>query len=256
MNSKKSEKRIEDTIGDTAVAQSLIALANKAGINLSDIAALLENTIDPKQITQWLQSSANLNGVATLLGQEIESSVITQLINNQADLRDIATNSQLLLNGDIRVDLINKWLKNKTHLNDAIAIMRQGVDLNLIGTNKRKVGDFIGLIGATPNEVLSRIPEDAEIEQWVPNLGGALNGMKFYWKDLSGKAWRLRMHGPDPSAPAGSNAASGWVLRVQHRKRFMDAVGDFIRPNSPDYTEDKANETHIPIQPPPTRSVP
>jgi Bacterial toxin 30 len=192
-----------------------------------------------------------LNGIRTLLKQGINSNLVTQLINNKADLRDIALNVQILLDGGIRVDLVNGWLGNRTHLNDAIAVVNQGVDLNLIGTSS-KVGDFTGLAGATPNEVVARIPVDVEIEEWTPLARHAQEGMKFKWKDASGRAWRVRMHDPDPSAPAGSNAASGWVLRVQSGKKFMDADGDFIKPSSPDYTEEKANETHIPIQPPPS----
>jgi len=108
VNSKTPEKRIKDAIGNVAIAQSIIALANKEGANLPDIATLLENAVDTNQITQWLQDRTNLHGVATLLDQGIESSVITQLINNQADLRDITTNTQLLLNTGLRVSLINE----------------------------------------------------------------------------------------------------------------------------------------------------
>lgn len=36
---------------------------------------------------------------------------------------------------------------------------------------------------------------------------------------------RVRIHGPDASAPVGSNAASNWVVRVQCGKKYLDPVG-------------------------------
>jgi hypothetical protein len=248
-------KRIEDAIGDAVIAQNILDLANKEGTNLDDVATLLEKEIDTHQIKQWLQDSVKLDGAATLLNQAIACPVVTQLINNTANLRDIATNAQILLDRDVRIDLINGWLKNGTHLNDAIAIIDQGVDLNLIGTSST-VGDFTGLTGVTPNEVVSRIPKDAMIEHWTPNPKGAQKGMRFYWKDPSYKAWRVRMHDPDPSAPAWSNAARGWVLRIRHSGKFMDADGTFYtenaikNPNSDNYDPANADKTHIPIQAP------
>lgn len=253
------QKRIEDSIGDVVIAQNILDLASKEGTNLDDAAALLEKKIDTQQVKQWLQDSVKLDGAATLLNQAIASPVVTQLINNKADLRDIATNSQILLDRGIRIDLINRWLKNGTHLNDAIDIINQGVNLNLIGTSS-KVWHFTGLTGSTSNEVVSRIPEDAMIEHWTPALRGAQKGMRFHWKDASGKSWRVRMHGPDPSAPAWSNAARGWVLRVKHSGKFMDADGIFYtenaikNPNSDNYDPANADKTHIPIQAPSYRA--
>jgi hypothetical protein len=255
LDSKTPEQRIEDAIGDVAFAQNIIDMANKEDANLDDVAALLEKKVEANQIKQWLQDGLKLDGAATLLDQGIDAHVVTQLIDNKADLRDIAVNSQILLDEGVRVDLVSGWLKNGTHLKDAIAVMDQGVDLNLIGTNSQ-VGDFTGLTGTIPDEILSKIPENAEIEEWTPLTGYAQEGMKFKWKDTSGSTWRVRMHDPDPSAPAGSNAASGWVLRVQRGKKFMDADGDFIKPSSLNCTEEKANETHIPIQSPDTKSAP
>lgn len=70
-----------------------------------------------------------MNDVATLLNQGIDVDAVAQLVENSADLGDIGVNVQILLDGEIRIDLVNGWLKNKTHLKDAIAIMNQGVDL-------------------------------------------------------------------------------------------------------------------------------
>ncbi len=193
-----SETRIKDAIGDIAVAQSMIDLANKEG--------------------------ANLDHVVTLL-----------------------------LDGGVRVDVINGWLKNGTNLPDAIAIISQGVSLKLIGTS-RKVGDFTSLIGTTPNEVVSRIPKDAKILPWKP--GRIAQGMKFAWTSKSGRDWEVRMHGPDTKAPAGSNAANGWIMRVQRGKKYMDATGTFYtenaitNPASAQYDPRDADKNHMPIQTP------
>jgi Bacterial toxin 30 len=196
-----------------------------------------------------------LDDVATLLDQGIDADVVTKLIENKADLRDIAINVQILLDGGIRVDLVNGWLGNKTHLNDAIAIMNLGVDLNLIGTSSR-VGNFTGLMGADPNEIVSRIPIDAKIEHWTSKPGKIGKGMKFKWY-ASGKTWRLEMHGPDgtPTLPVESNAAHGWVLRVRRGNEYIDRAGTFYKdsignPRSENYDPTAINDTHIPIQAP------
>jgi Bacterial toxin 30 len=180
--------------------------------------------------------------------------LVTQLIDNRADLRDIAANSQILLDGSVRVDLVSGWLKNGTHLKDAIAIMSQRVNLNLIGTSKNKIGDFTGLTGTPPNHIISRIPENAKILPWKP--GRITQGMKFEWTDESGQDWEVKMHGPDINATVGSNAASGWVLRVRYGKEYMDVAGTFYsqkalyNPRSPYYNPTAANDTHMPIQQP------
>jgi hypothetical protein len=153
---------------------------------------------------------------------------------------------------NIRVTLVNIWLNNGTNLNDAIAILNQEVDLNLIGTSSR-VGDFTNAAGISINEIVSRIPENARIESWIPVPEGAREGMKFSWKDTAGNTWRVRMHGPAPNAPVGSNAASGWILRVKCGHDYMDATGKFYKesienPHSPNYNPDAINRTHIPIQ--------
>jgi hypothetical protein len=170
-------------------------------------------------------------------------------------LRDIALNARILLDEGIRVDPVNKWLSNKTNLNDAIAIMDQGVNLKQIAMSGR-VGDFTGLMGAHPNEIVSRIPTDAKIEHWISRPGKIERGMKFKWY-ASRKTWRLEMHGPDctPTLPTESNAAQGWVLRVKRSSEFMDADGIFYldsieNPHSPNYNPIAINNTHIPIQAP------
>lgn len=226
---KTPEERIKGAIDDPAIAELIIAQANQEGANLEDVATLLEK------------------GITT--------DVVSQLINNGADLKDVGINTQTLLDGGVKVEFVNGWLKNGTNLNDAVAIMNQGVDLNLLGTSS-KVGDFTGLTGATVNEVVSRIPADTVIEHWEPELGRIEEGMNFKFKDVNGKTVIIRMHEADPLAPAGSNAANGWVLRVRIGGKYMDATGKLYtqnalsNPASSNFDPQGANKTHIPIQEP------
>ena len=68
-----------------------------------------------------------------------------------------------------------------------------------------------------------------------------------------GQTYRVRVHNVDPSAPVGSNAYNGWVVRVQRGRRYFDpTINDFreakyFNPNGPDYDEVIINDTHIPI---------
>jgi len=198
-------------------------------------------------------SSGNVVELASIRNRRL--GIDAQLVKNKDNLSDIETNSLILFTRGIRVDLVEGWLQNRTHLSDAIAIANQGVDLNLIGTSD-KVQDFTGLVGASPNEIISRIPKDAMILPWKPDWGRIEVGMKFGWIDASGRGWEVRMHGPDPEAPVGTNAASGWVLRIQRGRKYMDATGAWYtenaitNPNSSKYDRSNANKTHIPIQAP------
>ena len=69
-------------------------------------------------------------------------------------------------------------------------------------------------------------------------------------------AKQLRIHGIDASAPAGSNAANRWVVRVQQGKKYLSPISMEFQPpgitkiDSPYYSEELANSTHIPIQSP------
>ena len=54
-----------------------------------------------------------MDGAATLLDQGIDADAVSKLIENGADLGDIAINAQILLDGGIRLDLVNEWLSNK-----------------------------------------------------------------------------------------------------------------------------------------------
>ncbi|GGG03595.1 polymorphic toxin type 30 domain-containing protein [Paenibacillus aceti] len=130
------------------------------------------------------------------------------------------------------------------------------IDLNRIGTGA--VGDFQNVKDV--NDLISRIPADAKQIPWREVTGGAKEGIKFRWVDEAGKTWDVRAHSIDPSAPPGSNAANGWIYRVEIKqvnpkwKWTMDSNGNFhkenvLKENSPYYNESIANETHIPFAP-------
>lgn len=122
-----------------------------------------------------------------------------------------------------------------------------------LGTGK--VGDFSDIEGASIDDILSRIPENATRRELTPIEGKVMEGFEYKWVQ-DGKTMRVRVHGPDASAPAGSNAANGWIVRVQEGKKYYDPVtGEFQPPgisnvDSPFYNEDIANRTHIPIKTP------
>ena len=94
------------------------------------------------------------------------------------------------------------------------------------------VGEFTKLEEVTVDEIISRVPKD-----WKMLAQKNVNGIRFI--DEAGIE-RIRIHGPDPKAPIGTNSNSGWILRIQDKnKNYLDNFG-----NSGGY---KVNETHIPI---------
>lgn len=124
------------------------------------------------------------------------------------------------------------------------------------GLSSGNVGDFSNLQGTSVDDILSRIPKDANKRVLTPQPGKVTEGFEYTWKASDGTKMTVRVHGPDASAPAGSNSANGWIVRVQKGKKYLDPVsGEFqppgiSRPNSEFYNEDLINSTHIPIQPP------
>ncbi|MEI3613635.1 polymorphic toxin type 30 domain-containing protein [Pseudogracilibacillus sp. SO30301A] len=97
------------------------------------------------------------------------------------------------------------------------------------------------------------IPIRSKVNRAV--VGKVTEGFEYKWTE-EGVTIRVRVHGPDPSAPIGSNAADNWIVRVQQGKKYLDPVtGEYQLPgisniNSPYYNEDFANRTHIPIKDP------
>jgi hypothetical protein len=122
--------------------------------------------------------------------------------------------------------------------------------------NPKKTGDFSDISGESVQEVLSRVPEGATMRKLTPVEGGSQVGVEYKWVDENGVTNRLRVHDMDPSAPANSNAAQGWVARYQVGGKYYDPEVGSLRPRnvhkpeSPHYDPKAANDTHIPIQTP------
>ena len=120
------------------------------------------------------------------------------------------------------------------------------------GKSSGKIGDFTELEGSTVDEILDRIPDEAVLRELYPVQGGATEGFEFKWVQ-NGQTYRVRVHNVDPSAPVGSNAYNGWVVRAQRGRRYFDpTINDFreakyFNPNGPDHDEVIINDTHIPI---------
>ena len=117
------------------------------------------------------------------------------------------------------------------------------------------VGEFSDMQGKSIEEILSIIPQNATRRELTPEVGKVTEGFEYKWVD-NGKTYRVRIHGADASAPVGSNAANGWVVRVQQGKKYLDPVSIEYQPpgitniNSLNYSEELANRTHIPIKNP------
>ncbi|MFD6220735.1 putative T7SS-secreted protein [Nocardia asteroides] len=99
---------------------------------------------------------------------------------------------------------------------------------------------------------MSVVPDHASVRELTPDSnGGAQYGLEYKWVDSEGRTVRLRIHGPDGNAPAGSNAASGETYRIQFGGKYQDAAGN-LHPrnvhnsNSPHYNPNAANDSHIP----------
>ena len=98
------------------------------------------------------------------------------------------------------------------------------------------------------------IPPDAEIRILTPKPGGSQEGVEFKFQH-NGKTMKIRMHDPDPSAPPGCNARSGWIFRIQQGKEYYDDNGNLHpagvhNPASPNYNPAAANDTHMPLKTP------
>ncbi|MCW7541292.1 polymorphic toxin type 30 domain-containing protein [Aquabacterium sp. A7-Y] len=102
-------------------------------------------------------------------------------------------------------------------------------------------------------QTLVSIPPGAHRRTLHPVPGGATRGVEYRWNDGT-QTWRVRIHDADPSAPVGSNAHGGWVVRVQRGKQYTDDMGNFHPPGihnpaSPHYNPTAVNDTHIPCRP-------
>lgn len=100
-----------------------------------------------------------------------------------------------------------------------------------------------------------QIPAGAQIRDLRPSqIGGVQRGVEFIFRNGDGARVRVWIHGSDGTAPPGSNAATGDVLRLQVGGRYMDSSGSLhpsgiYKPNSPYYDKALDNDIHIPRQP-------
>ncbi|WP_443049974.1 polymorphic toxin type 30 domain-containing protein [Streptomyces sp. F8] len=99
---------------------------------------------------------------------------------------------------------------------------------------------------------MSIVPDDACVRELTPHSnGGSQYGLEFTWKNNAMKTVRLRIRGPDGTAPPGSNSATGETYRVQIGRQYQDEAGKLFHeqvhsPRSPNFNPDAANATHIP----------
>jgi Bacterial toxin 30 len=111
---------------------------------------------------------------------------------------------------------------------------------------------FNKIEGDTFESVVKRIPGNANKRYLDPQLGKVTQGVEYKWKNRQNQTIRIRVHGPDPSAPIGSNAHNGWIVRIQLSSKWLGVDGKFYHrnshnPQSPHFDALAANDTHIPI---------
>jgi hypothetical protein len=100
-----------------------------------------------------------------------------------------------------------------------------------------------------PANPMDLVPADAGVRRLTPDShGGAQYGVEFTWYQGDQRV-TLRMHGPDGTAPPGSNAATGDVYRLALGGRYLDLAGQLYaanvhNPGSPHYDPVAANDTH------------
>ena len=132
---------------------------------------------------------------------------------------------------------------------------------------------FKGLDGASYQQIMARIPQNATVKPWSPNPKGAFFGSQWTWKD-GPYMYTLRMHSIDRNAVdnyPGSNAAQGWVFRLirsgnsegtylmdrngkwhpqqETNKDNVPGSGRMVSPKG-EYDPNVANDTHIPMEDP------
>lgn len=176
----------------------------------------------------------------------------TQWINNAEVNKTTAMKEEILKNvEESRIAREASGYKNFIEFESGLTKTSyvKSIDFSKLGTGK--IGDFTNLKGSNINEVLSWIPKDATKRELRPIAGKVSEGFEYKWVQ-DGKTWRVRVHGPDASAPLGTNASEGWVVRIQQGKKYMDSNGVFhsdgiSNPNSPYFNEELINDTHIPI---------
>ena len=228
-------------VGVNSSKSNLKDIATDIGIkNYTGTAA--QNTQILNLITEKKDILANKNGISGYVGTTSQDAKLYQSIYGTKPSNVITTASMGKSNPAV-------YLASGTII----------VNSAKVGTNTSNIGNFSNIKGSTVDDVLSRIPATALNKGFKPDPNGAMEGFQFKWAN-NGTNYTVRVHGPDSSAPNGSNASEGWVVRVQksgggNGKWYLNSGGEWIKenvlnPNSPMYNERQANDTHIPIQSP------
>jgi hypothetical protein len=183
---------------------------------------------------------------AVAIGGEIGGTILLSARGNglspvpPAPRAPLQTLQGLSVRGEIPVlrALEARGATNRARASQPIVLTERGIAITpevlaSQGTS-RQVGNFTGLQGATVEEIVSRIPNN-----W--SLASQQKGFGIRFLDEVGVE-RVRLHGPSAIAPAGSNSASGWTLRIHapgSKNSYYDNLGNVVG--------SKANEGHIPI---------
>jgi len=114
-----------------------------------------------------------------------------------------------------------------------------------------EIPDFSGV--KTLRDFLSRIPSNAVRLPWKDIPEGAKQGVKFIWTDAYGNKWRAWAHEMDPTAPSNSNAATGWIFRIQIKPetsgtgKWFFGEDAYYKENYIKKNNEISNKTHVPI---------
>lgn len=127
----------------------------------------------------------------------------------------------------------NKIGKDWKDANISLELLKENpVELqNLKGSYKNKKGDLLvgenafnnkltpnmDLSGETIQNIIRRLPKEAQVRELKPMGGNALSGIEYAWKNKkTGDSWTVRIHVADknPKLPKGSNSPSGNVFIV------------------------------------------
>ncbi|HBM8344866.1 TPA: hypothetical protein L0W43_004623 [Escherichia coli] len=89
-----------------------------------------------------------------------------------------------------------------------------------LGLCKAELPSGSNTIKRADGSELITIPENARIRKLTPPDGYVGDyGYEYKWTNAGGSTTTVRIHGIDPTAPAGSNASQGWVVRIMDGKK-------------------------------------
>ncbi|MGD7788554.1 polymorphic toxin type 30 domain-containing protein [Propionibacteriaceae bacterium Y1700] len=116
---------------------------------------------------------------------------------------------------------------------------------------KRQQAELAAKRAKRTDNPLDRVPRRAKRKD-LTTMEHIDHGVMYEWSDNLGRH-QVRIHGPDSSAPPGSNAASGHVYRISHNDHFYEDVNGNLysaksatKPSSPHYDPNFGDTTHIP----------